>query len=116
MFDVPSNVIVTSPLPYLEFTYLLRHSVGVITDSGGITEEATFLKIPCITMRENTERPETVTVGSNEIVGSNFNLLENALLRIISGNWKKSAIPPYWDGNAAVRIVDVLCKEVFAVA
>jgi UDP-N-acetylglucosamine 2-epimerase (non-hydrolysing) len=93
------------PQGYLEFNYLVKHAKGVITDSGGITEETTVMGIPCLTLRDNTERPETVSVGTNELVGTNPANLGPALLRLMEGRWKKGAIPEKWDGQAAVRIV-----------
>ena len=93
------------PLGYLEFNYLVKHAKGVITDSGGITEETTVLGIPCLTLRDNTERPETMTIGTNELIGTDPNRLPPALARLMAGQWKKGAIPPRWDGKAAERIV-----------
>ncbi len=96
------------PQGYLEFNYLVKHALGVITDSGGITEETTFMGVPCITLRDNTERPETVTVGTNALVGTDPASLAPALARLLSGEWKKGAIPERWDGHAAERIVEAL--------
>src|SRR5262245_16008571 len=96
------------PLGYLEFNYLVKHARGVITDSGGITEETTFLCVPCFTMRDNTERPETITTGTNELIGTDPGKLPHALARLMAGQWKKGAIPPKWDGKAAERIVEHL--------
>lgn len=93
------------PLGYLEFNYLVKHAKGVITDSGGITEETTVLGVPCLTLRDNTERPETITIGTNELIGTDPNKLSPALARLMAGQWKKGAIPPKWDGKAAERIV-----------
>jgi UDP-N-acetylglucosamine 2-epimerase (non-hydrolysing) len=93
------------PQGYLEFNYLVKHAKGVITDSGGITEETTVMGVPCLTLRDNTERPETVSVGTNELIGTNPANLGPALLRLMEGRWKKGAIPEKWDGQAAVRIV-----------
>ena len=98
------------PLGYLEFNYLVRHAKGVITDSGGITEETTVLGVPCLTLRDNTERPETITIGTNELVGTNPEKLPPTLARLMAGQWKKGAIPPLWDGKAAERIVGQLEK------
>jgi UDP-N-acetylglucosamine 2-epimerase (non-hydrolysing) len=103
------NIIPTHPLSYLEFIYLLKESKGVITDSGGVQEETTVLNVPCITLRNNTERPETVTMGSNELIGeNNIELLQKAFETINQGKWKTSATPPLWDGNTATRIVKIL--------
>lgn len=96
------------PLGYLEFNYLVKHAKGVITDSGGITEETTVLGVPCLTLRDNTERPETVTIGTNELIGTDPAKLSPALQRLMAGEWKKGAIPPLWDGKTAVRIVEHL--------
>jgi len=93
------------PQGYLEFNYLVKHAKGVITDSGGITEETTVMGVPCLTLRDNTERPETVSVGTNELIGTNPANLGPALKRLMEGRWKKGTIPEKWDGQAAVRIV-----------
>ena len=87
---------------------LNRSATIVITDSGGLQEETTFLGIPCVTMRENTERPSTIELGTNVLVGNDLKALNINLDKILSGNFKKCAIPPLWDGKAADRIVDVL--------
>ena len=86
----------------------MKHARGVITDSGGITEEATVLGVPCLTLRDNTERPETITIGTNELIGTDPSKLPPALARLMAGQWKKGAIPPKWDGKAAERIVEHL--------
>ncbi|MBS1921555.1 MAG: UDP-N-acetylglucosamine 2-epimerase (non-hydrolyzing) [Bacteroidetes bacterium] len=103
-----SRLVQMDPLSYLEFIYLINHSKGIITDSGGITEEATVLNIPCITLRNSTERPETVMIGTNELVGSDPDNLSKYLRKIIDGNWKLSAIPALWDGKTSDRIVEKL--------
>ena len=102
------RILITAPLPYLEFIYLIKNSAGVITDSGGITEEATVLGIPCMTLRDSTERPETVTMGTNEMVGTDPINLPAWISRMASGNWKKGSIPPLWDGKTAERIVQII--------
>nr|WP_202898540.1 UDP-N-acetylglucosamine 2-epimerase (non-hydrolyzing) [Flavobacterium saliperosum] len=102
------NLEIVEPQPYLKFIYLLKNAAGVITDSGGITEEATYLHIPCITLRENTERPETCVLGSNVLVGNDFNALEENIMKIAHNNWKNVQIPELWDGNTANRIVEIL--------
>ena len=105
-----NNLIITEPLGYLEFNYLVKYSLAVITDSGGITEEATVMNIPCITLRENTERPETVSLGTNVLVGSNPHLISKSIKKIFSSAWKKGKIPPLWDGKAAKRIIKHIIK------
>jgi len=96
------------PLGYLEFNYLVAHSKAVITDSGGITEEATVLGIPCMTLRDNTERPETVDIGTNELVGTDPKNIKPAMDKLFAGAWKKGAVPELWDGHTAERIVEGL--------
>ena len=99
------NIHFLEPLGYLEFVYLVKNSKGVITDSGGITEETTVLGIPCITLRDSTERPETVAIGTNELIGTNPTALLPALEKLFKGNWKSGDIPPLWDGHTSDRIV-----------
>lgn len=99
------------PLGYLEFIYLLRYAKGVITDSGGITEEATVLNIPCITMRDTTERPETVLYGTNVLVGNDLYLLQEYIALMTTGDWKQSMVPDFWDGKTADRILDVIMEK-----
>jgi UDP-N-acetylglucosamine 2-epimerase (non-hydrolysing) len=103
-----SKLHIIEPLGYLEFIYLVKHSFGVITDSGGITEETTVLNIPCITLRNNTERPETVIMGTNRLVGTAPGAIIKAVKDLEAGNWKKGSVPKLWDGNTAARIVDHL--------
>ena len=86
----------------------MKHARGVITDSGGITEETTVLGVPCLTLRDSTERPETITIGTNELIGIDPANPPPALARLMAGQWKKGAIPPKWDGKAAERIVEHL--------
>jgi len=100
----------TDPLGYLEFNYLVEHAKAVITDSGGITEETTVMGVPCMTLRDSTERPETVTMGTNELLGTNPDAIAPAMQKLISGNWKKGTIPPLWDGHTSERIVGIICK------
>ncbi|MEX0681726.1 MAG: UDP-N-acetylglucosamine 2-epimerase (non-hydrolyzing) [Balneolales bacterium] len=102
------NLYFVDPLGYLEFIYLVRHAKAVITDSGGITEEATVLGIPCMTLRDNTERPETVTLGTNELIGTDPSALKPALKMLLNGKWKTGSIPEKWDGQSARRIVNIL--------
>ena len=98
------------PQPYLEFNYLVQNSKAVITDSGGITEETTVMGVPCITLRDSTERPETVTIGTNELIGTDPGNIKPALDRLFAGEWKKGSIPEKWDGKAGERIVSHLME------
>lgn len=102
------QLIVIEPLGYLSFIYLVSKCKAVITDSGGIQEETTVMGVPCVTLRNNTERPETVSIGTNELVGDDIEKLEYAMSRIFTGNWKEGAIPDMWDGKTAERIVKTL--------
>ena len=104
------NLHTIDPLGYLEFNYLVQNSKAVITDSGGITEETTVMKIPCMTLRDNTERPETVKLGTNELLGTNPNAIKPAMEKLFSGKWKKGMIPEKWDGYTSERIVNCLLK------
>lgn len=107
--NIPTDkLIMIDPLGYLEFIYLVKNTKGVITDSGGITEEATVLHVPCLTLRKSTERPETVTVGTNELIGDDIVKLSACLKTVLAGEWKKGSIPELWDGNTSDRIVNIL--------
>lgn len=99
---------VLDPMPYIQFLALQRRAAVVITDSGGVQEETTYLRVPCLTLRENTERPVTITLGTNILVGSDARKLKYELLEIMAGRAKKGTIPPLWDGHAAERIADVM--------
>ena len=96
------------PMGYLEFNYLVQRAKLVIKDSGGITEETTVMKVPCMTLRNSTERPETVTVGTNELVGTDPKVVKQMLNKCFSGNWKTGSLPDLWDGKTAERIVKIL--------
>ena len=96
------------PLSYLEFNYLVENSMAVITDSGGITEETTVMGIPCMTIRDNTERPETITIGTNELIGTDPKAIKSAMGVLFDGKWKKGSIPEKWDGHTSERIVQHL--------
>ena len=104
------NLHIVEPLGYLEFNYLVERAKAVVTDSGGITEETTVMGVPCITLRDNTERPETCTIGTNELIGTKPEAIKPALDMLFAGQWKKGAIPELWDGHAAERIVEILEK------
>jgi UDP-N-acetylglucosamine 2-epimerase (non-hydrolysing) len=103
-----SNLILTEPLSYLAFNYLVQHAKAVITDSGGITEETTVMQIPCMTLRNTTERPETCTLGTNELLGTDPKHIAPALKKLFAGEWKQGRIPEKWDGKTATRIVEHL--------
>jgi UDP-N-acetylglucosamine 2-epimerase (non-hydrolysing) len=99
------NIVLIDPLGYLEFNYLVKNSMAVVTDSGGISEETTVMGIPCLTLRSNTERPETCTIGTNILLGSDPENLIAELEKLFSEDRKKREIPALWDGKAAQRIV-----------
>ena len=105
------NIIYTKPLGYLDFLNLLLNATLVLTDSGGIQEETTFLRVPCITLRNNTERPVTVTMGTNYLVGTDQDKILNTAFAVIDGNQKEGHIPPLWDGKASDRIIDILSRH-----
>lgn len=109
-FTLPSNLMQVPSLPYLEFNGLVENSIGVLTDSGGITEEATVMGIPCGTIRDSTERPETVSEGTNELLGTDPARVRDAAARMALRTWKRGGIPELWDGKAGARIVDTLCN------
>jgi len=103
-FNLP-GLILSDPMGYLEFIFLVKNARAVITDSGGITEETTVLNVPCLTLRNSTERPETIDTGTNELVGTDPRNLIPYMRSVKNNNWKKSTIPPLWDGNTSRRIV-----------
>ena len=111
-FDLRSKlslkIITTEPLGYLDFMSLIMDSLGIITDSGGVQEETTYLKVPCITMRENTERPITAEIGSNTIVGNDINLVNKLITDILDNKYKDSKIPELWDGRTSFRIMEII--------
>ncbi len=104
------NLHMIEPLGYLEFNYLVQQAFAVITDSGGITEETTVMKVPCMTLRDNTERPETITIGTNELVGTNPDNVAPFMEKLHKGEWKSGEIPHLWDGHTAERIVEDLLR------
>jgi UDP-N-acetylglucosamine 2-epimerase (non-hydrolysing) len=101
-------LVLVDPLGYLEFLALQKHAVLVITDSGGIQEETSFLSIPCLSVRPNTERPVTVTLGTNTLVGNDVVRMKNEAWRIFSGEGKVGRVPPLWDGHAGQRVADII--------
>jgi len=96
------------PLPYIQFLSLQRRATAVVTDSGGIQEETTYLKVPCLTLRNNTERPVTVTMGTNILIGQDGGTLRAELVKILEGRQKQGTVPPLWDGHAGQRIAEIL--------
>ncbi len=109
-FAHSSHFILHASLPYLEFGWLTAHAKGIITDSGNVAEEATFNGVPCITLNSYTEHQETVSVGSNVLVGEDPGRLSEDVKRMVAGEWKKSALPFRWDGRTAERIVKILME------
>ncbi len=109
-FDEVSGLKITDPMAYFDFQHLILHSAAIITDSGGIQEESTFRRVPCITLRQNTERPVTITEGTNRLMSFEVKSVSEALKQIDNGDWPKGSVPQYWDGNATERILEVLCK------
>lgn len=103
-----NKILVISPLSYLEFGWMTAHAAGIVTDSGNVAEEATFNGVPCITLNNYTEHLETVTVGSNVLVGEDADKLREAVGKMVGGEWKKCALPDRWDGRTAERIVQIL--------
>ena len=106
-----SHFSLLSTLSYLEFLWLTAHAKGVITDSGNVAEEATFNGVPCITLNDYTEHQETVTVGSNVLVGEDADRLREAVVKMVGGTWKHCALPDRWDGRTADRILQILLSN-----
>ena len=104
------GLVMAAPLPYLDFVQLMANARCVLTDSGGIQEETTALGVPCLTLRENTERPITVTRGTNRVVGLDPEAIYRAWRLAAEGRWPAGELPEQWDGKAAERIVDVLLQ------
>lgn len=102
------NLHIIEPLGYLEFNYLVEKAKAVITDSGGITEETTVMGVPCITLRDNTERPETVEIGTNELIGTDPKAIKPIMKILFEDKWKNGGIPPKWDGSTSERIVEII--------
>jgi len=105
---IAKNVRMIEPLGYIDFLALMRHSKLIVTDSGGIQEETTYLNIQCVTTRDNTERPITIEVGTNHLAGTNWGKVQKVSLEILNGKKKNGSIPKLWDGHASERIVDIL--------
>jgi UDP-N-acetylglucosamine 2-epimerase (non-hydrolysing) len=109
-FKSNKNLILTEPLDYFSFQKLVKEAKLILTDSGGIQEESTFLQVPCLTLRPNTERPITVTTGSNELVPFDLDIITKKVNQIIKGEYKLGNIPPLWDGKTTTRIIETLHK------
>jgi UDP-N-acetylglucosamine 2-epimerase (non-hydrolysing) len=105
---LPNQFLCVDPVRYFEFMFLVENSIGVITDSGGIQEETSYLGVPCLTLRENTERPETVEIGTNHLIGKKWDSIPELIEDMILGKWKKGIIPELWDGKTAKRIIKIL--------
>jgi UDP-N-acetylglucosamine 2-epimerase (non-hydrolysing) len=110
--DLSSGVRLTNPLPYLDFLGLMAKARLVLTDSGGIQEETTALGVPCMTLRTNTERPVTISDGTNRLVGTDPAKIREGVEDVLGGKWPAGVLPPLWDGKAGVRIVDIVEKLV----
>jgi UDP-N-acetylglucosamine 2-epimerase (non-hydrolysing) len=106
---ISDTIKLIEPIGYIEFLVLQSEASSVITDSGGIQEETTFLGVPCLTVRENTERPVTVTSGTNILIGRDMEKLESEVDNIITGNVRKGSIPQLWDGFSGKRIAEAIC-------
>ncbi len=105
------NIILTEPIGYIDFLALTKNAELIITDSGGIQEESTYLGVQCITVRNNTERPSTVELGTNQLIGTDLNKVEKCAMEILSGKIKKGKIPELWDGKTSERIAEILLNE-----
>ena len=108
-----SNIILSDPVGYLDFLNLMINSKMILTDSGGIQEEASFLKIPVLTLRENTERPITIEEGTNELIGNNFDKFKIYIDKILSDRYKKGQNIEKWDGETAKRIINIIKEKLF---
>ena len=110
--SLKENVLLTEPIGYIDFLKLIKNAELILTDSGGIQEESTFLKVQCITLRKSTERPVTVEIGTNHLAGDDPEKAERIAVSILNGSSKKGNIPQYWDGNTAERIVDIITTKI----
>lgn len=109
---IPSELKILPPMSYIDFLALQTSATVIITDSGGIQEESTYLQVPCITLRKNTERPITTTMGTNVLLGEDLALLRAGVRRALAGEWKRGTVPPLWEGKASDRIANVLVGSV----
>jgi UDP-N-acetylglucosamine 2-epimerase (non-hydrolysing) len=105
------GILFTGPQGYLEFLDLMDGASLILTDSGGIQEEATYLQVPCVTLRNNTERPVTITLGTNYLAGTNPDTILRTAYDVIDGAQRKGGVPPLWDGEAGARVIGVICRE-----
>ena len=106
------NIITTDPIGYIDFLALVKNAKLIVTDSGGIQEESTYLGIQCITVRDNTERPVTVDVGTNQLIGTDLEKVAVVADQVLSGKIKKGKIPELWDGKAAERITEIIISKI----
>lgn len=111
---IPEEIILTSPLGYIDFVCLIENAFLIVTDSGGIQEESTYLRVPCITVRDNTERPVTVSTGTNILIGTDTSKVESAVVEVLGGRIKQGQIPELWDGCAAERICRIIVHKLDA--
>ncbi|HXB35597.1 MAG TPA: UDP-N-acetylglucosamine 2-epimerase (non-hydrolyzing) [Puia sp.] len=109
--EIAPEVILTEPIGYIDFVHLVKNARVIITDSGGIQEESTFLGVQCVTLRDNTERPITVSVGTNHLAGTDVAKADSVIADVLAGKVKKGGIPPLWDGKAAERICQELIQH-----
>jgi UDP-N-acetylglucosamine 2-epimerase (non-hydrolysing) len=109
--DYNKNVILTEPIGYIDFLSLTKNAELIITDSGGIQEESTYLGVQCLTVRTNTERPITVEVGTNQLIGTDLRNVDKVSREILKGNIKRGGIPEFWDGKTAERITELLASN-----
>ena len=107
-----SNLIITDPLGYFEFGFLAQNALVILTDSGGLSEEATIYGVPCLTVRDSTERPETIELGTNELIGRDLAGLAPMMELVFRSAWKKHTIPDLWDGKTGSRIAEVILNAV----
>lgn len=110
--EISPNILLCDPIGYIDFIHLIKHALLIITDSGGIQEETTFLNIPCLTLRENTERPVTIQLGTNHLIGTDIDNIDQAIANVLDFNKVKTgSIPPFWDGKTAERICAILTER-----
>ncbi len=107
---IDKRVEVLDPLPYLQMQKAQSEATFIVTDSGGVQEESTWWGVPCLTLREDTERPITIEEGTNTLIGGNYQLLEEKVDEILAGSYKKGKVPKFWDGKAAKRVIENLME------